>query len=83
MEKIILTIIILNAFSKLFLNKVILEVPIENPIPKMGPITGDSIMAPITALFELIFNPIQAIRIAKAKSHKFLPLNSTPSLISR
>ena len=65
------------------MNKSEFDTPKENPIPKMGPITGDKIMAPITALLELIFNPIHAINIAKANNHKFLPLNSTPSLISK
>ena len=42
-------------------------IPIESPIPKIGPIKGDISMAPITTAGELVFKPIEAIRIEKIR----------------
>ncbi len=37
--------------------------PIDKPTPNIGPIRGDISIAPITTAVELIFSPIEAIKI--------------------
>ena len=56
-------------------------IPIENPIPKIGPINGDISMAPITTAVELIFKPIDAIRIENTNIQAVCPLMEIPSLM--
>ena len=43
--------------------------PIENPIPRIGPIRGDINMAPITTAVELTLSPMDAINIEKTRIH--------------
>ena len=38
-------------------------IPIDSPIPRIGPINGDISIAPITTAVELTFNPIDAINM--------------------
>ena len=47
--------IIRMTFVTLSFNKVAFSVPSEKPIPKMGPMIGEIIIAPMTAALELIF----------------------------
>ncbi len=44
-------------------------IPMENPIPRIGPIKGEISMAPITTAVELTFKPMEAIKIEKTKIH--------------
>src|SRR5659263_162378 len=49
--------------------------------PRIGPISGEISMAPITTAVELIFNPKDAIRIAKNSTQILVPLNTESSSI--
>jgi hypothetical protein len=44
----------------------------------MGSINGEISMAPIITAVELTFSPIDAIKIAKIKTHKLVPRNLMP-----
>ena len=44
----------------------------------IGPISGETNMAPIITAVELTFNPTDAITIAKTKIQTLTPRNSTP-----
>ena len=44
-------------------------IPIERPIPRIGPISGETSMAPITTAGELMFKPMEAIIIEKTRIH--------------
>jgi hypothetical protein len=44
-------------------------IPIERPIPRIGPISGETSMAPITTAEELMFKPMEAIIIEKTRIH--------------
>ena len=41
--------------------------PMDKPIPNIGPINGEISMAPITTAVELTFKPIEAIIIEKTR----------------
>ena len=45
------------------------------PIPKIGDINGEINMAPMITAVEFTFNPMDAIKIAKIRIHRFGPLN--------
>ena len=56
-------------------------IPIEKPIPRIGPISGEISMAPITTAVELTFKPMEAIKIEKTKIQAVCPFIEIPSLI--
>ena len=64
-----------------FLNKFRSAVPIANPIPMIGPISGEMSIAPITTAVELTLSPKEATKIARISIHKGAPLKFTPSVI--
>jgi hypothetical protein len=42
----------------------------ENPSPKIGPISGEISMAPMTTAVELAFSPIEAMNMELIKIHE-------------
>ena len=44
----------------------------------IGPIKGEINMAPMITAVELTFSPSEAIKVAKIKTQRLVPLNSTP-----
>jgi hypothetical protein len=52
-------------------------------MPLIGPINGDISMAPMMTAVEFVFNPTEAIIIAKTKTHRLVPLKIIPFLIDR
>ena len=48
------------------------------PIPMIGPIIGDTSIAPITTAAEFTFKPNEQIKIANTNIHKLVPLKTTP-----
>jgi hypothetical protein len=51
--------------------------PIDNPTPLMGPISGEMSMAPIITAVELTLSPTEQMITAKNKIQTLAPLNST------
>ena len=56
-----------------FLNVSISLIAIDKPIPKIGPISGEINIAPITTAVELAFNPMDATKIEQIKIHAVAP----------
>ena len=48
------------------------------PIPMIGPIIGETSIAPITTAAEFTFKPNEQIKIANTNIHKLVPLKTTP-----
>jgi hypothetical protein len=44
----------------------------------MGPIIGETSIAPITTAAEFTFKPSEQIIMAKTKTQRLVPLNTTP-----
>ena len=65
-----------------FLRVNISFIAIDIPMPKIGPISGEINMAPITTAVEFAFNPIEATNIEHIKIHAVAPLNDTSFLIA-
>jgi hypothetical protein len=53
----------------------------EKPKPKIGPISGDINMAPITTAVELAFKPIEAIKIEQINIQEVCPLKGISAMI--
>jgi hypothetical protein len=51
---------------------------ILNPNPMIGPIRGETNIAPIITAVEFTFNPREAINMAKTNIQRLVPLNSIP-----
>ena len=64
-----------------FLNKFRSAIPTANPIPMIGPISGEMSMAPIMTAVELTLSPKEATKIARISIHKGAPWKFTPSVI--
>ena len=56
--------------------------PTASPMPIMGPMSGDTSIAPIITAVELTFRPSEAMNMAKISTHSVEPRKLTPSLIS-
>ena len=86
-ETLILIIAATMKFFVAFLISSMSYIPIPSPIPIIGPMIGEISIAPITTAAEFTFKPIEAMKIAKIKTQRFVPLNSTflqiDSIISR
>ena len=50
------------------------SVPRPRPKPKMGPITGETNMAPMMTGMELTFKPTEAMMMAQARMNTLVPL---------
>ena len=70
--KILMTTITLKFFNDSF-TKRLSSVPRPNPKPKIGPITGETNMAPMMTGMELTFKPTEAIIMAHAKIKTLVP----------
>ena len=68
----------INNYIKLFLKASRSVVAMPKPIPMIGPIIGETSMAPITTAAEFTFKPNEQIKIANTNIHKFVPLKTTP-----
>ena len=55
------------------LNKSKSAIPRANPIPMIGPISGDMSMAPIMTAVELTFKPNEAMKMAKISTQRVAP----------
>ena len=64
-----------------FLNKLRSAIPTANPIPMIGPISGEMSMAPIMTAVELTLSPKEAMKTARISIHRVAPWKSTPSVI--
>ena len=56
-------------------------VPRARPMPIIGPINGDTSIAPIITAVELTFSPTEAMTMEKARIQTFGPLNQMLLLI--
>jgi hypothetical protein len=56
-------------------------IPRPNPIPIIGPIKGDINIAPIITAVEFTFSPSEAIKMAKIRIQRLVPLKIIPLLI--
>ncbi len=52
--------------------------PKASPTPMIGPMMGETSMAPMMTAAESMFSPNEAIIVAKINTHKLTPRNSTP-----
>ena len=50
--------------------------PKPNPKPNMGPITGETNIAPMITGMELTFKPTEAIMMAQARMKTLVPLKA-------
>ena len=48
--------------------------------PLMGPMRGETSMAPMMTAVELTLSPSEAIRMANMRIHRLVPRNTTPAL---
>ena len=67
----------MKRFRKDLFNRSSSKIPTERPIPVMGPMMGEINMAPIMTAVEFMFKPTDATMMAKAKTHRLTPRNST------
>ncbi len=58
------------------------NIPIHNPRPTIGPVSGDMSIAPITTAVLSILRPREQINILHIRIHMLKPLKETPDLIS-
>lgn len=58
--------------------------PIDKPMPMIGPISGEINMAPMMTAVELTFKPTEATMMAKKRIHTLTPLktNALPMLLT-
>ncbi len=56
-------------------------IPMDKPTPKIGPISGEINMAPITTAGELVFKPMEAIKMEKIKIQAVWLFTGMPSFI--
>ena len=68
-------------FLKLFFRRSKSSVPTPNPIPMIGPMSGEISIAPMMTAVEFMFRPREAIKIAKTRTQRLGPLKMMPSLI--
>ncbi len=54
----------------------------DNPIPKIGPISGEISMAPMTTAVEFALSPIEATKIEQIKIQAVAPLNGMSRTIA-
>ncbi len=52
--------------------------PRAKPMPTMGPMSGDTSMAPMTTAVEFTLSPRQAMSIANMSIQRLVPLKSIP-----
>ena len=77
-----LNIVAISKLRKAFLISSKSLIPTPRPIPIIGPISGEINMAPIITAVEFVFNPKDAINVAKINTHKFVPRNTIPLRIA-
>ncbi len=53
-------------------------IPMESPMPIIGPMSGDISIAPMMTAVEFTFSPSEAMNVAQMSTHRFVPRNSTP-----
>ena len=63
-------------FFNEFFTKSVSSVPRPKPKPRMGPITGETNMAPMMTGMELTFKPTEAMMMAQARMNTFVPLKA-------
>ena len=63
-----LIITIMLKFRSDFRRSDMSKVPTANPMPLIGPISGEMSMAPMMTAVELTFNPTEAMIMAKTES---------------
>ena len=68
--------VITNRFFNDFLSSFKSEIPMARPIPIIGPMSGDTSMAPIITAVEFTLRPIEARNMANTRIQTFRPLNS-------
>ena len=51
--------------------------PSDRPMPMIGPISGETNMAPIMTAVELTFSPSDAMNVAQINTQRLVPRNST------
>ena len=54
------------------------DVARPKPSPIIGPINGETSMAPMTTAVEFTFNPREQMNIAKTRIQRLVPLKTTP-----
>ena len=74
--------IITKKFKKALLKRLRSLIAKETPIPSTGPISGAISIAPITTAVELVFKPIEAMKIEQIKTHDVVPLKEISSLMA-
>jgi len=73
---------ITKKLKKAFLKRLRSLIAKETPIPSTGPISGAISIAPITTAVELVFKPIEAMKIEQIKTHDVVPLKEISSLMA-
>ena len=62
-----------------FLNFIMSAVAMPRPISWMVPISGEISMAPMMTAVEFVLRPMEAIRMAKNRIDRFIPLTRPPA----
>ena len=53
--------------------------PTASPMPMMGPISGETSMAPMITAVEFTFRPSEAMKMAKMSTQRLAPRNCAPA----